>query len=161
MANGSGEPPSIESLAYDEALRAISQQQAVLESIYSRAGILLAATSLVTSFFGGEILRDGKPSWAVWLAILCFLISGGLSVAVLWPRAGWVFRRSPRKILNEFRKKSPTAGEQDVRVALAGYLEDHFEENETKLRNLFLCFAWAGVFLLGEVGAWLYAMACR
>jgi hypothetical protein len=47
-------------LAYQEALRAITQQQAALESLRGRAGVLLAVAAIVTSFLGGFALGQAS-----------------------------------------------------------------------------------------------------
>jgi len=43
----------LEQLAYQEAKRAIDRQSNALDGLRARTGILLAAISLATSFFGG------------------------------------------------------------------------------------------------------------
>jgi hypothetical protein len=50
-------------LAYEASIRAIDNQAATVESLRSRAGTILAATALVTSFFGGQALvrAGGSP----------------------------------------------------------------------------------------------------
>jgi hypothetical protein len=49
-------------LAYEASLRAIENQAATVESLRSRAGTILAATALVTSFFGGRALSRAGHS---------------------------------------------------------------------------------------------------
>ena len=61
-------------LAVQEAMRSLSQQQATLESLRGRAGVLLSAAMISTSFFGAQtIVRVGAgadphpsadPFWA-------------------------------------------------------------------------------------------------
>jgi len=52
-------------LAYDEAVRALSQQQSVLDNFRTRAGILLSGAAIATSFLGGQALRsDALNSWS-------------------------------------------------------------------------------------------------
>jgi hypothetical protein len=83
-------------LAYQEGLRAIDQQQAVLEGLHRRAGTVLAVASIVTSFLGSIALGDGGPTGFAWLAIGLFLAAAGLVAYVLAPRREWFFRRKPR-----------------------------------------------------------------
>ena len=48
-------------LAYEASVRAIEAQATLVESLRSRAGTILAATALVTSFFGGQAFaRAGR-----------------------------------------------------------------------------------------------------
>lgn len=45
-------PDDLESLAFDLSLRALGQQEKVLEELRARTGTLLTAAALVTSFLG-------------------------------------------------------------------------------------------------------------
>jgi hypothetical protein len=96
-------------LAYQEALRGITQQQAVLGSLHSRAGTLLAVASIVTSFLASIVLADGDPSGLAWLAILFFLATAGLVVFVLAPRDQWHFRSQPSVIIGAYVEDDPPA----------------------------------------------------
>ena len=52
-------------LAYDEAVAAVSTQQAVIDAFRSRAGLLLSGAAIATSFLGGQALRSGDPgTWS-------------------------------------------------------------------------------------------------
>jgi hypothetical protein len=50
------ETGELEQLAYDLGLRALGQQERVLEELRARTGILLAATAFTASFLGGRSL---------------------------------------------------------------------------------------------------------
>jgi hypothetical protein len=52
-------------LAYEASIRAIENQAATVESLRSRAGTILAATALVTSFFGGQALSRTAGRYAI------------------------------------------------------------------------------------------------
>ena len=82
-------------LAYDEAVRGLSQQQSVLESFRTRAGILLSAAAIATSFLGGTALQDGELTRWSWLAIVVFGLVGLAALFALWPRKGLGILRSP------------------------------------------------------------------
>jgi len=56
-------------IAYDEAVRALSQQQSTIDSLRTRAGLLLSAAAITTSFLGAQALNDGDPSAVSWLAL--------------------------------------------------------------------------------------------
>jgi len=73
-------------VAYDEAVRALSEQQVVIESFRSRAGLLFSAAAITTSFLGGQALRCGNSNFASWLALCCFVAVAIASLVVLWPR---------------------------------------------------------------------------
>jgi uncharacterized membrane protein YfcA len=96
-------------LAYQEALRAITQQQGVLESLRGRAGALLAVASIVTSFLGGFALGDKGPAGLGWLAILLFLFAAGAVAHILKPRDQWRFRSRPSVIIGSYVEDDPPA----------------------------------------------------
>jgi hypothetical protein len=78
-------------LAYQEGKRALDAQESVVNELRSRAGVLIAAAAITTSFFGGRALNDGDLGAAGWVAIACFGCLGIAVLAILWPRHDWVF----------------------------------------------------------------------
>ena len=60
-------------IVFDEALRALTQQQARLDNVRSRATTLTAAAALISSFVGSPILRARDFSWASVLALVAVL----------------------------------------------------------------------------------------
>jgi hypothetical protein len=73
-------------VAYDEAVRALSEQQAVVESFRARAGLLFTAAAVTTSFLGAQAFQAGDSVLVSSLALICFLAVALTSLAVLWPR---------------------------------------------------------------------------
>jgi len=57
----------LEELAFDLSMQALSRQEHSLEDLRTRAGTLLAASSVVSSFLGATALnrggRDGFQGW--------------------------------------------------------------------------------------------------
>jgi hypothetical protein len=51
-------------VVYDEAVRALSEQQAAIESVRSRAGLLLSAAAVTTSFLGAQALQGRNAASA-------------------------------------------------------------------------------------------------
>jgi hypothetical protein len=76
-------------LAYDSSVRAIADQAGVLESLRSRAGTMLAAAALVTSFFGGQALVQQRVDLEPWslagLAVAAFIGMAACTIFILWP----------------------------------------------------------------------------
>jgi hypothetical protein len=60
-------------VAYDEAVRALSEQQAAIESVRARAGLLLSAAAVTTSFLGAQALQGASSNLFSWLALLGFV----------------------------------------------------------------------------------------
>jgi hypothetical protein len=148
-------------LAYQEGLRAISQQQAVLESLRGRAGTLLAVASIVTSFLGGFALgNDGPAGWS-WLAIGLFLAAAAAVAYILKPRDQWHFRSRPSVIIGSYVEDEPPAPLWAMHKQLAEHLEVDFDANEKNMRPLFQALQLANVFLAGEVIVWLVILMGR
>jgi hypothetical protein len=89
-------------LAYEEALRGVVQQQAVLTDIRGRAATMLGAAAVSTSFLGGIALQDQRPTGWSWVAVGAFVAVGLLTIWILLPRRGWTFRLSARKLIKEY-----------------------------------------------------------
>src|SRR5688500_16317969 len=79
--------PTLESIAYDVALRGLESQERVLNEIRSRTSALLAASALAASFLGREAFADPHPGLAV-VALAAFVATVASSVFVLVPRRG-------------------------------------------------------------------------
>lgn len=86
-------------VAYDEAVRVLSEQQAAIESVRGRAGLLLSAAAVTTSFLGSQAMQRSDPGVCFWLALLCFVAVAATSLAILWPR-DWEFAADPRVVVN-------------------------------------------------------------
>ena len=150
-------------VAYDEARKAVEAQAATLDSVQTRAGTLLAAASLVTSFFGTQALgtptitaglRVARASFGVlgWAAVLAFIAVTGLTIAALWPRE-WKLDMRPGPILDATRGSD--IDERDGKAQLAAYWDDNYEFNKLRLDQILNCYQWACIALGVEVVAWL------
>ena len=140
-------------LAYDEVVRALSQQATALEALRTRAGLLLSAASIATSFLGGQALDGGKLDAVRWLAIAAFV---GLAISVLyvlWPR--WERRPAamPSRLLDGEANSLPAATR-----TLSLYLEATYVANDHFVDRLSRGLRIAIVLLALEVGAWIAAL---
>jgi hypothetical protein len=152
-------------LAYEASIRAIENQAATVESLRSRAGTILAATALVTSFFGGQALTRVAASPLQVLsfttaALGSFIAVSLLSLAVLLPFT-MRFSLSAEAIVSFFEDVTDgsrvSAAEALREVALQ--YELMFESNLAQIHLLVVCFRLAIVCLVGEVGFWLTVLA--
>lgn len=75
-------------------MRALAEQQGAIESFRTRAGLLLSAAAITTSFLGAQAL-DGGHSNAVPGVFVSVAVA---SLGVLWPRR-WEFTASPRDVI--------------------------------------------------------------
>jgi hypothetical protein len=148
-----------EELAYNEAVRAITHQAGLVDGLRSRAGILLGATSLVTSFFGTVALSDGDVS--VWdaLAVAAFVATALVVIAVLWPRTDWRFVFSASAIVSIIDDTEHSSDLSDAYRELALRLDANHLVNEAKLRRMLWAFQAGCVFLTFEVLMWVFALS--
>ncbi len=135
---------SPQALAYEEALRHITEQHGRLESLRTRAAALLSVASLVTSFLGGQALTNtttdlfglevSRPSlhgWAV-VAVIAFLGSCGACVWILLPkRKGWRFGFNAKRLIRDYVDKGVELDPMYRELAL--WLSKYHQENESKL----------------------------
>lgn len=145
-------------VAYDEAVRALSEQQAAIESLRGRAGLLLSAAAVTTSFLGAQALRSDGSSFCSWLALACFVVVAATSLAILWPRS-WEFTASPREVLERCVESAETFQSADLHRDLSLHMDDGYLVNHQGLKELALLFQMASGFLTFEVVLWIAAVA--
>ncbi|HEX6782764.1 MAG TPA: hypothetical protein VF125_12150 [Solirubrobacterales bacterium] len=145
-------------VADDEAVRALSEQQAAIESVRSRAGLLLSAAAVTTSFLGAQALRGGRSSLCSGLALLCFLAVAATSLAILWPRR-WEFVAYPSGVIGGRVKSAGEVGIEDLYRDLSRRMHNSYLENHLGLRHLAAFFQVAGALLTIEVVFWVAAIA--
>ena len=130
-------------LAYNEAIRCVSEQQTALESIRGRAATNIGIVSLAASFLASSVIDSSYDSETVVallsIAVFCFLVSIGLSVWLLHSVSGWVFNQSPLQILDDY----PGSAIADVYRALASFFQESIDNNETLLKARFRAMNWA------------------
>jgi hypothetical protein len=94
-------------IAYDEAVRALSQQQSTIDSLRTRAGLLLSAAAITTSFLGAQAFSDGTPSAVSWLALASFACLSVASLTVLWPHR-LEFTADPANVIESYIETETT-----------------------------------------------------
>jgi hypothetical protein len=97
-------------VAYDEAVRALVEQQAEIESFRTRAGLLFSSTAITTSFLGAQSFGMSDMSFPTWMALIAFMGVAVASLGVLWPHS-WEFSVNPRDALGPYLR-----GEEPVPV---------------------------------------------
>ena len=140
-----------EAVAYDEALRAIARQQAVLDGLRSRAATIFSAAALVTAFLGAQALtREPELDLLAWLAIIAFVAVFVLALAILWPW-GFQFVLSAEILIEDHLGKQVS----DLQKYLAGIWGKNYDRNQVRVDQLFWLFRAACAFLSIEVVLWL------
>jgi hypothetical protein len=140
---------TLEEIAYLASMRSLDKQEAVLDELRARTGILLAASSLAASFVG-PAATSGGPIWALILIGLAFAASTGLCVYILVPRRnGFYFSMAGSKIFEELYAFRDDVG--DVQRRLAYQLDRFWDQNDAAMQTLFLAFRIASVCLALEI----------
>ena len=148
-------------LAYEASIRAIDAQATLVESLRSRAGTMLAATALVTSFFGGQAFtRAGKSPVHVLSyttgALALFVAASALALTMLLPfRLRFSLNVSTILKLVDRDEVTPTEALREIALQY----ESMHRANTRQIRLLVACFRLAMVCLIGEVGFWLTVLA--
>lgn len=145
-------------VAYDEAVRALSEQQAVIDSFRTRAGLLLSAAAITTSFLGAQALDGGDSNLAAWLALVGFVGVAAISLAILWPRR-WEFTANPRDVIQTYIEAETPALIEELHRDLSLHMHNSYVENRAGLEQLAIFFQIASGMLTVEVILWIIAIA--
>jgi hypothetical protein len=156
---GENEAKSYE-LAFEEAGRALDAQERAVNELRSRAGVLIAAAAITTSFFGSRAIVGTELSIWVWVAVAAFVVVGGCVLTVLRPRSDWSFNASASEIIAEYIEPEPIEFPL-VQRDLALHRSAASDSNARQLRWLFLVFRIDLILLVVEVAAWVVALAER
>jgi len=145
-------------VAYDEAVRALSEQQATIDSFRNRAGLLLSAAAVTTSFLGAQALQGGSSSLFSWLALMSFLGASAASLAILWPRR-WEVTVSPQDVIVTYIESTERASVEDLHRELSLHMHDSYLDNLEDQEKLVVFLQIASVLLAVEVVLWIIAIA--
>lgn len=145
-------------VAYDEAVRALSEQQAVNDSFRNRAGLLLSSTAITTSFLGAQAFDSGQLPPTSWMALIAFVGVAVISLAILWPQP-WEFTASPRDIIKTYIDGEEPASIDEIHRELSFHMHHSYVANRAGLRQLALFFQIASGLLTLEVLFWIISLA--
>ncbi len=144
-------------LAYDESVRAWALQSAVLDELRSRAGVLIAATSVSCAFLGAHVV-PGKHAWSVVdiIAIALFGVVVALCIYVLWPARNWIFAHNGERLIGKYFRDHVTLEEMYKRMAIDN--AQYRQENRKRIDYRFMAFRIACLGLAADVVLWLLAL---
>lgn len=145
-------------VAYDEAVRALSEQQGVIDSFRTRAGLVLSAAAITTSFLGAQALEGGSSPWTAWLALVAFVGVALVSLGILWPRR-WEFTANPRDVIRTYIESEEPAPIDELHRDLSLHMHDSYSVNRQGLEQLAVFFQIACGLLALEVVLWIIAIA--
>jgi hypothetical protein len=144
-------------LAYDESVRAWALQSAVLDELRSRAGVLIAATSVSSAFLGADAV-PGKDAWSAAdiIAIGLFGVVVALCVYVLWPARNWIFAHNGKRLIEKYFTDHVTVDEMYKRMTIDN--AQYRQENRKRIDYRFMAFRIACLGLAADVALWLLAL---
>ncbi|HEX7278628.1 MAG TPA: hypothetical protein VF255_03290 [Solirubrobacterales bacterium] len=138
-----------EKLAYEAALRSLDKQEAYVEELRARTGVLLAASSLAASFLGQQAFQSPSPRGLVIVSLLAFVVSTGIDVFILMPKRDLVFAQKGEDL---YQGLFIAQGDMPrVYRSLTHRLDGFWESNDTKIGWLIWSFAIAAVALTVEI----------
>ena len=159
-AAASAEASRLYQLAYDEARRRLDAQERAVDELRTRAGTLISAATIATSFLGARFVDSGgQPGNSVWIAVAAFATCLFLAVLCILPLAKWSFYFGTRKLIGEYIETDSPLSPPDTMRDLALHLEDDYKANEIRLVRLYKLFAVSVAALVVEVAAWLAHLA--
>jgi hypothetical protein len=148
-------------LAYTEALRALDQQDRVRESYQSRAGTIVAASTIATGFFAPIAWpnRHGNQHTAAVVAVAAFALTVAAVLIAIRPRKGWGFATDPAKIIADYieHPTEPLTLPQTKRD-LALHYGEAYTENNRRLVCIYFWVSVAGFLLFAEMLAWIASL---
>ena len=147
-------------IAYDEGVRALSQQQGMIESLRTRTGLLLSAAAITTSFLGAQVLNNNHPSVATWLALGSFVGLSVVALAILWPHR-LEFTASPANVIESYIETEDPLSVAEIHRDLALHMHHSYAENLAGQKQLASRFRVAGMLLTIEVILWVIDLASR
>jgi hypothetical protein len=137
-----------EQLAYEAALRSLDKQERLLEELRARTGVLLAASSIATSFLGQQAFQNPRPGALVAIALIAFLVSMGASVFILLPKRRLVFAEAGIEL---FERLYPMRGDlAEVYRRLAYNLDRFWKTNDEEIVALTRAYSAAAGALVIE-----------
>ncbi len=168
--------PAAAELAHGHAIRALDQQAGVLDNIRQRTAVLVAATSLVATFLGGEALAAPSDARVLdFLAALPLLaLAYGLfeAIRVLQPtrkdddttkapdeRVGLRLTINARALLD--LPESKTDDGEDIRAVVARYGQDQWAGNDAIIDDKLDEFTRATWALLAQVTLWIAVLVAK
>ena len=151
--NPRGEPEGY-ALAFNEGVRALSEQQAVIDSFRTRSGLLLSGAAIATSFLGQAALERGTTLFT-WLAIGLFVVLGAAVIAILWPRDDWEYAIRPELLIANYVEHPEPLKISEIHRDLALHMDNSYLRNRGQLLRLVWLFRIASILLIVEVVAWV------
>ena len=146
-------------VAFEEGGRALDAQERAVNELRSRAGVLLAAAAITTSFFGARVFPDEALTFAGWCAVAAFVLVAATALTVLWPWRDWEFNASPTDLIATYIETECPATLAEIHRDMALHRSASYTGNAHLLGKLYWAFRVGLVLVAVEVSAWVVALS--
>jgi hypothetical protein len=150
------EHSELDEIAYALALRALDQQERVLDELRARTGVLLTATALVVSFLGARALTGDTTGWLSLPGVCAAVGSILIAVYLLAPKASLQFALDGAAVYEHFVTED--ADPSEARRTLAYWLSDARSSNQAVIDRQVRMFSGACAALVTAVVLWAAAL---
>jgi hypothetical protein len=148
--------PTLAEIIYEQAQKALEQQERQVNELRQRTGTLLAAAALTASFFGAAALGHDGVDAPVLLAAVALAVAILSGLYVLYPHE-LEFSADARGLYDDL--VGDQADPESLLLRLAFGLRDTRERNGPVVDHLARCLAIAAMALVVQVGFWTWALA--
>jgi hypothetical protein len=145
---------------YKEAVRGLTHQQGVVESMNARAGNLIFTTAFATSLLGTTALSNGLGFWD-WTAMVLLFLIGALVAFMLWPYHNYTFRFDPEELLDEYVEGKEHMTMSAINRRLALRIKADMASNWRIIQRIRLALQLSLVFLLLQILALLLSISVQ
>lgn len=147
--------PTLAELTYEQAQKALEQQERQVNELRQRMGTLLAAAALTASFFGSAALGRDGASLPVVLAGIALAVTVLSGLYVLYPYK-MEFAADAQRLYDALE---PERDPERVHVLLAFGLRDTRTQNGRRVDGLARGLAIAAIALVVQIACWTWALA--
>jgi hypothetical protein len=151
-------PPSLDEIIYEQAQKALEQQERQVNELRQRTGTLLAAAALTASFFGAAALGHDGIIAPVVLAAVALAVTVLSGLYVLYPHQ-LEFSADARLLYDDLVGDQEHPDSLLLRIAFG--FRDTRERNGKVVDRLARCLAIAAVALVVQIAFWTWALALR
>lgn len=150
---------TLEEFTYELSLRSLTQQEALLNEVRARTGILLAATAIAIALLGGRALDDGARTVLDLTGVGLGIVSFFLSVYVLAPKGRFSFSPHGWEAYEYFVAQGSDVGE--AQRILAYWNREIWDDNQRVIDQMLRSFRWACFALVAAVVVWSVGLALQ
>jgi hypothetical protein len=156
-SNDDADRDALYKVAYDEAVRALSDQRLEIDSVHSRTGLLLSVAAVATSFLGARALEGGSLSPMSWLALASFIVTALVSLAVFLPSQE-EFSADAREVIETYIEAPQPVSIEGLHRDLALHMHASYARNLEVLGRLATLFQMACGLLIVEMIFWVLSI---